>query len=210
MTPEERAWAQVLEVEPEAIAKAIDKAGMLACFTTAPYYHEISGRWIPTGDGRRTNLGLTPIANADEQVNTLEVRPGYQDLVAQQLEEHRQRQLTPVQVTEVQSPTKEQLAPEYTDPTVRGPDAVAQPEVQADEPEFVGVPPEHPMSNGQVERVEVGGLNQPPRVVESRDLLLASVVDLSLEFFEALPKAKREKIADQAKALRELRDRLEV
>jgi hypothetical protein len=79
----------------------------------------------------------------------------------------------------------------------------------SDDQEFVGIPPGHPMSNGQVERVEVGGA-KPPRTVDSRDLLLASVVDLSLEFFEALPKAKREKIAKQAEALRELRGRLEV
>lgn len=206
MTDSSHGWDQILEVMPDAIARAIDRAGMLACYTTAPYFHEVSGKWIPTGDGRRVNLGLTAMANLDNVQDTLEIRPGYNDIADQQLAEHQHKSRVRTEPAEASSSASGSPAPEYTDPTVRGPDAVAQPEVTDDSVEVIGVPPDHPMSNGTVECIKVGaGISGSPRIQKVADVALLSVIDFALAIYEELPKTRKKRLQKQADALRELR-----
>ncbi len=44
---------------PGAVAICVDRSGMQCAFTTPPIYHHVSNRWIPTGIGRRLDLGLS-------------------------------------------------------------------------------------------------------------------------------------------------------
>lgn len=59
-----------------------DQYGMMALHTTRPYLHQ-SGKWLPTGNGRRKDLGLRQIDGSFSPGSSLEVRPGAEDEPAQ-------------------------------------------------------------------------------------------------------------------------------
>lgn len=77
-------WDQLLAVESNAVAAAIDAAGMLSVFTTAPVYMATARAWVPTGKGTKTSLGLTPISSDFEPSAAIFIRPGYEEIVAEQ------------------------------------------------------------------------------------------------------------------------------
>lgn len=79
-------WNSIAKVEPNAVAIAIDAAGMLSVFTTAPIFMDAPKTWVPTGEGTKLSLGLSGIASSFEPAGTLQIRPGCEALVAEQKE----------------------------------------------------------------------------------------------------------------------------
>lgn len=83
-------WEHVWKaVDPEARWFAIDRHGMRAVFTTCPYLHPASGKWVPTGQGKRHDMGLMPVRPDEDQLKQFPV-PSPKVSAEEAAEERRQ------------------------------------------------------------------------------------------------------------------------
>lgn len=191
--PNEFGWTRIREVLPKAIAYAVDSSGMQCAFDTPPIYHH-TGRWVPTNNGNKANLGLLDVGRGFDGSSTLQFSPDINDeLLAFQKDmqdTHNQR-----------FPAKDSPVParDATDPREKGPDAFGQQQAQSMTPaeliqanmEAMGAP-KQPTAE-PVPKPKAKPEAEPAPVAQPRGKD-AAMLDLVLLMAGMLPKAKRAKV----------------
>ena len=117
--PNAHGWARIRKVLPDAIAYAIDRSGMQCAFTTPPIYHN-TGRWIPSGEGKKANLGIIDVGAECDGANTMQWAPDYDG----DPDAHKKAQ--GYHDAQMEDAPKHAPGVRETDPKEKGPDAFGQ------------------------------------------------------------------------------------
>lgn len=213
-------WNQILRIEPDAIAYAVDRAGMQSCFTEACYYHEAAGKWIPAGSekAKRVNLGLlNGLSSHFEPAGSLEIMEGKEEAFQLALSEGRVQ--TKSGVKDVATPAEHAAALAKKAAKAKEAEEVfaATTVAPADKPtdEFIaenshiGVT-EVGASTGSAETPSAELPTATPRsaevVLAEHTTLLHLLADMVFAIGDVMPKTKKAKIQDQLNKLAKVFD----
>jgi len=200
-------WRQVLARCPDAIAYAVDRSGMVCCFTGPAQYHDGVGRWMPGQGVERHDMGLAPTAPNFDPAASLTIKPGQKDAYYKMQSEaisppkDLPRDASPQRVDKVEQPVdpfeRDESKPQHG--AIPSTDPLPRTNVEKERERNTAI-----RRQIEAEKAKETPAEAPLSLVETAKILAGAVEDIAA----VIPKTKQPKVARARENIKELLERL--